>query len=653
MKIIFPLNDFLFELFPEGKGDNEQLQKLLKAYYSNGSFNVEVEVGEGFVAIELTGNTVNNKAAYQELVGLSERGEFEKAKDLATDLIAKYPNVSEFHRILGQIHSEEGNQTKAIDCLIDSLKWNPKNAYALLMMGNIFAREKGDVETAMTYYQQVLREHSNDYISLNVVGSNLMQVGKVDEAIGYLQRAADSNPKYPNTYYTIALAFELKKDYLSAFNYALIAIKVNPKKDGLYNQSHELALEFATKAMQNGDVTGVIDEFSSLLETACSKKIMVEVDEQILTAAKIEFAENYDKDYHLVKYKSNYPAVEHLLIHEMMHLKLVTEARNEGVNELFTSTGKNKTTFFNDLDAFAKMLRDNGVPDTSVTNYLTALFGGINSQMYNTPIDLFIEDRIYENYPELKVYQFLSLYRLLQEGIEATTKPEIIKQSPSNILSVSKILNLINALHFKELFALDLISDFKPSKSELKLANDLYAEFEEYRNDKAAGEEYELIQHWAEDLKLSNYFELVPEDKHRQKNVDDVLDEMVSDPYSFNTQDSAQERKMKKFLNSYSDKDVNPAVAFHMMAAIEYFNEMEKSNVKTIAFEFATLGLAGIAPEKSGYSIPSMKGRSFTGYQALAYYYVSFALAVPNMLTELQMPFDKEYRLAMTFFRAG
>ena len=47
-------------------------------------------MGVDYVAIELTGNTVNNKAAYQELVGLSERREFKKAKDLATDLIAKF-----------------------------------------------------------------------------------------------------------------------------------------------------------------------------------------------------------------------------------------------------------------------------------------------------------------------------------------------------------------------------------------------------------------------------------------------------------------------------------------------------------------------------------------------------------------------------------
>jgi len=40
------------------------------------------------------------------------------------------------------------------------------------------------------------------------------------------------------------------------------------------------------------------------------------------------------------------------------------------------------------------------------------------------------------------------------------------------------------------------------------------------------------------------------------------------------------------------------------------------------------------------------QNKTFTGYQALAYYYLSWAIAIPEMLAHLQMPFDKEYELA-------
>lgn len=47
--------------------------------------------------------------------------------------------------------------------------------------------------------------------------------------------------------------------------------------------------------------------------------------------------------------------------------------------------------------------------------------------------------------------------------------------------------------------------------------------------------------------------------------------------------------------------------------------------------------MSGIDPKKDGYS----QNKSFTGYQSLAYYYVSWATAISEMLAQLQMPFDK------------
>jgi len=60
--------------------------------------------------------------------------------------------------------------------------------------------------------------------------------------------------------------------------------------------------------------------------------------------------------------------------------------------------------------------------------------------------------------------------------------------------------------------------------------------------------------------------------------------------------------------------------------------------------------MGGIDPKKErGYEVPSIPGSNFSGYKTLAYYYVSWALAMPEMLNSLQMPFDKEYELAKKF----
>jgi tetratricopeptide (TPR) repeat protein len=647
MTITFKIDDFLFEIFPVKKGNLKELEDFLKRFYTEGPFEPKVEITKDFVKIEIDTKRIDeDKKSYQKLVDLCEKGEFSKAKPLAKELIDKSPNVSEYHRILGQILSDEGDQEEAINCLIDALRWNPKNEWALLMMANIFAKFKEDIDTAMKYYDQVLVVKPNDNIALNNIGANLMQLGKTEEALKYFNKAIKVNPDYPNTHYALALVNEIGGDFQEAFKHALNAIEVNPKKDGLYGNSFKMAIESAQKLTQSIDGKKIVEKFAAQLENTCGKKIKVEIDDEIPTAAKIEFAENYNRNYHLVKYKSSYPAVEHLVIHELIHLELASEAREVEENQLFITNQSYKSKFFHTLEKFAEDLHKKGIAEKNIANYLQALFDGINRQVYNTPIDLFIEDRIYNRFPKLRAFQFLSLFAMMQEGIQATTKPEIVKNTPKNILSKSKIFNLINAMHFKTLYKVDLVQDHKPSKLELRQANELYSEFLEYRDDKAPGEEYELVQHWAEDLKLDSYFELVPEDEHRRKSIDDVLSEIENDPYGLETKDPSKERKMKKFLESHTTSEVNHAVAMYMVGAIEFFKTMAKPKVKEIALEFATLGMSGIDPKKDGYSIPSFKNKSFTGYQALAYYYVSWATAIPEMLTQLQMPFDKEYELA-------
>lgn len=655
MTIIFPINDFLFELFPVEKDNLKDLELLIKKFYAEESFELNIEITDEFVKITVDTKPVSeDKANYQRVLDYCDKGQFDKAKPLIYDLIEKTPNISEYYRILGQILSEEGNQDEAINCLIDALRWNPENEWALLMMGNIFAKYKKDIDTALIYYNQILEVKPDDYIALTNIGANLMQIDRADEAIQYFEESLAIKPDYPNTHHALALIAERQMNYESAFEHALDAIKVNPKKDGLYGNSFRLAVESATKLSSEEErKKGIVVYFSGELEEKCGKEIKIEVSDNIETAAKIEFAENYNRDYHLVKYNSKYPTAEHLVMHELMHLELVIEAREAGNNELLISTQALKSNFLNSLDKYAVKLRKEGVPDENITNYLDALFDGINRQVYNTPIDLFIEDRIFNNYPNFRPIQFLSLLSLIKEGIEATTNPAVIENIPKIFVTKSKIYNLVNALHFKSLFFIDLIDDHQPTRNELMQANKFYDEFKEYRLDKEPGEEYQLIQNWGEDLDLDSYFELVSEKEHRgkAKSIEQVLSDIEKDPYDLKTIDPSKERKMKEFLDEHGDKELNLAVVMYMVNALQYFKNMPNEKIKEVAFEFATLGMSGIDPNKNDYIVPSFEGQTFSGYKLLAYFYVSWALSSPEVLPQLQMPFDKEYDMAKQLYK--
>ncbi|MBK9248800.1 MAG: hypothetical protein IPM69_11950 [Ignavibacteria bacterium] len=90
-----------------------------------------------------------------------------------------------------------------------------------------------------------------------------------------------------------------------------------------------------------------------------------------------------------------------------------------------------------------------------------------------------------------------------------------------------------------------------------------------------------------------------------------------------------------------------------MVDALGYFKDKPREEVVKIAYEIAFQGTQGYNPNKSDYRLRSIPGKLFTGYHILAYYYVSWMIALPDKVADLQLPFEEEYLLAVGFVNAG
>jgi hypothetical protein len=77
---------------------------------------------------------------------------------------------------------------------------------------------------------------------------------------------------------------------------------------------------------------------------------------------------------------------------------------------------------------------------------------------------------------------------------------------------------------------------------------------------------------------------------------------------------------------------------------------MPTEKIKKIAFEIALQGTQGYSPDKKDYTINLIPGKTFSGYHILAYYYVSWAISAPEILPQLQLPFDDEYKMAKSMY---
>lgn len=649
------MDSILIEFFPEYKssgGDINILKQELEKYYTYGPYKPKVSIEENLIKIEIdTPAILNEETDYRKVVSLCESGKYKEAKQILDRLLDSNPSNSEYHRIYGQILSEEGDQDKAINHLIDALKWDPKNGYALIMVGNIFARFRNDLETARKYYDEVLRNNPGDYLAINNIGGMLLQIGKVNEAIEFLEKAYAINPDYPNTLYALSLAYAQEGASLIAFDFATECLKKSSKKDNFYKTVFNHTLNLADNYAKTDLGDRVFNEYKNYLERRYKTSIKVVADTTLPTAAKLEIAENYERDYHLIKYKPGYRAIAHLKMHELVHLEFIEEARTERANMLFVSGAEKRVRFLRENEKEQNKLQKEGLSENSISSFMTALYDGINRQIYNAPIDLFIEDYLNEHYKELRPYQLTSILNLLYEGKQGVTDKRAQKFTPQVVLKASKILNIVNAIQFKDLFGVDLIKDFEPLPFELKEAERMWEEYVEYRTDRSPGEEYELIKHWAEDLRVNQYFDLVDEIDFRNKpqSIEDLLTSASEDPMGINEDKNFKDRQTKTFLESQTAIGLNKAVLFFMVDALKYFKGQSAEKIKATAFEIAMIGTQGINPAAGHkYNVPSIPGIEFSGYHLLAYYYVSWKLAIPEMVSQLNLPYDKEYQAAQS-----
>ncbi|MBK7240963.1 MAG: tetratricopeptide repeat protein [Flavobacteriales bacterium] len=445
MQIIHKIDNFLYTIFPSViQGDQQSLLNAIQDFYTYGPYKPKVTIDNDFVSIEIDTPTIlAQDIDYQKVIAFCEKGKYADAKPILKKLIEKNPAISEYHRIMGQILSDEGDQEEAINCLIDALRWDSKNGWALLMMGNIFAKFKNDVPTAMKYYDQALIANPKDNITINNIGANLMQQGKLEEAKKYFYEALKINDQYANTHFALGMIAEMEADLQSAFYSTIQAIKLNKSKDVLYQNSVRQAFEISKKIIATDTGKKIFREYRHKLEFDGDRKIEIVQDEEIPTAAKFEFAENYDREAHIVKYKPSYPAVEHLIMHELVHLDFVIEARKGELNQLFISTQNHKTEFIKGLEPTIKKFNKMGISEKSISDYCSNLFEGMNRQIFNTPIDLFIENFLYNEFAELRPFQFISLYNMLQEGLKAVTDKKIVELSPKDIISKSEVYNIV------------------------------------------------------------------------------------------------------------------------------------------------------------------------------------------------------------------
>lgn len=617
----------------------EELKKQIVHHFAEKGCPPTVEIiSDSTVRIVFDTDALEKaEANFNKASTLCGEGRFNAAKDLLLKAIKACPGFSEAHRLLGQVLYQQGEIDKGMDEVLEALLIDPKNMWALIMMGNILANAKNNIEGADKYYKKVLEYYPDNAIALNNVAGTLIRKKDYDNAIGYMERALELDDSYTNSYYGIALAYYQKDELDKAFDYASRgALKGASRAEdpGVRQELLKLLLTVTRDLSESIDYESKVFDVAKQLESDFGITIKFEKDDEQDTLAHLEFADFHHRKEHVVKYKSdgNYC---HYMLHELMHLEMMLSAQKAGKLKAIGFSQKNFDEFQQDYKRHFDDLRKK-LGAVKTEELAKQLFQGMSLQVMNAPLDLYVEQRIYDKV-EFRPLQLHSLFAMETSNIEAVKQTANVAEFPQFIKDTNKLMDLLQSLMLRKLYGLDFVNYYKPSSNMLNKANEFFKMFEDSLASYGAGDEYVVFEKITTSIGLIKYFTLSGVEKSEIKTEAD--------------------RRQEQFNETHNPANANPIITMmmssYMVGALEYFEGLLPEDVEKIAFECAMVGQNGISPaQKNGYKLNSVPRKDFGGYELLAYYYVSWAISHPEMLGKLQLPFDEAYALARKQFDA-
>lgn len=570
------------------------------------------------------------------------QGRYNAAMDLLLKGIKACPSHSESHRLLGQIYFMQHDTEKAVDAVLEALRIDPKNMWALILMGNIFAKDKDKVDVAESYYKKVLEYYPENAIAINNVAGVYLQRENYEECIKLMKRAIELDESYINSYYGLSLAFYKKGDYQKAFEIALDGAKlgVQRKEDKDVRQELlKLLLSSAQDACDAIDYEAEVFKVAADIEKQFDVKIQFVEEPKQDTLAHLQFADFYHTSAHVVKYKKELFFC-HYILHELMHLEMMLQAKQNNSLKVIGFKQKNLDAYMNDYQRhFGEVRKSLGSHATD--DLAKQLFKGMSLQVMNCPLDLFVEQRIYEK-ALFRPLQLQSLFHMEQQNIQSVEQTANVKEFPQQVKDINKQLDIVSSLMLQKLYSLNFVARYKPSQNMLKNANAYFDKFNEMLDSYSPGDEYRLFEHFATYLGVIKYFDV------------DTTVSALQNGENENLQ-TESDRRQEIFKKVHDPQNADPMItmtmASYMVAAMEYFDKLLPEDVKKIAFEIAMVGQNGISPSsETGYDLRNIPGKHFSGYELLAYYYVSWARVAPEMLSQLRLPFDDAYAIAKKMY---
>lgn len=594
----------------------------------------------------------------REALDLCNRKEFDKALTILEEYVKTHPSESEAWRVLAQIHWLHLQQPeKALDELIEALKCDPKNIWALVLMGNLFTKVHRDYDNAKKYYDKVLEYYPDNAIAINNIGATFMDTKDYERALPYFEKVIKLDSTYTNSYYGLALCYDklnMHKECFETCHEGALKSVDRPENPQVREELIKLFLVAAKKYAANINYSNVWKGIKDELEAVDHTNIRISEEHDMNVLAKLEYAPLHAAKEHVIRYNPEKDFVEHLFIHEMMHLKLFQLSRKNGIKKVVICSNGTRAAFSKRFGGYMRKKHSN-IGTSELHKIESQMADAMGLQLMNSPLDLFVEHMIYSGYMIARPIQMLSLFQMESDNIKSVREASSSGFFPKEVVYANKVMNIVSCMHFMDMYGINLVGQYNPTKLEYAHAKDLYEEFKAYWKTHKDGDEYEMMEYFVQSFNMEDFIEIITEEQLTSSMKADIS--MVG--FKMDSANKAPSTEYVEEANAQfarehkdgADPTETMMMSMYMLGAMEYMDTLERHEVSQLAIEIALVGTTGINP-KNKYTLKSIPDKEFGGYELLAYYYVSWARAYPEKIADLGLPFSQAYEAAVQMYNA-
>ena len=385
------------------------------------------------------------------------------------------------------------------------------------------------------------------------------------------------------------------------------------------------------------------------MESLLGCPIEIAEDENCPVPVKIEFAHNYARDRHVVRMNpaqcvNCYPVFAIML---QTKLQLKRLEGKEGYGVLQPASTQSECQSFADMFRSDKkgqeLLRQYG--PTQFDGLVEKLRVGLVTQATSQVVEMLASDVVLRDYPE--AVEDMKAYLRGQALVGAgATKEQLLEMFPRFIVTANRRMNIAFTMKVGEICGEKLIDAYKPTPEEIDSALDIYNFYRKERElvKESGGVFGDVLENMLRYTKAGRFTHLVTLDiapLDLPSEGDDGLTDYAREELA----------KFKKNFGDANEQD-SMIMTLAMYKVIRELRRWPLESVKTLGMEIAMLGATGLSPAKS-YRLKHFPDRAeIPGREILAYYYVSWAMAFPEKLDCLNLPYKKAYAAAMSVIEA-